>query len=225
MELKSALIASDKDAEVKCMVLTGSTTKAFASGVDIKELLSLAKEDLGKKGFMNEFDVFGEIRKPVIAAVAGFALGGGCELAMSCDIIIAAENAVFGQPEIAIGTIPGAGGTQRLTRAVGKAKAMELILTGKRFNAREAKDMGLVNEAVKTEAVIEKALEMAVEISKYSTPVIILAKYAVNQSFERNLSEGLQLEKDLFTRAWDFEDRKEGMEAFLHKRTPNFKNN
>lgn len=172
---------------------------------------------------LGHWDYISNIKKPIIAAVNGFALGGGCELAMLCDIILAGENAQFGQPEIKLGTIPGCGGTQRLTRIVGKSKAMELILTGNFIKAEEAKTMGLVSNVFKAEELLEEALKMANTIASYSKPVVAMAKQSVNAAYETSLNHGIAYEKSLFYASFGLEDRKEGMSAFAEKRKPEFK--
>ncbi len=222
-ELTKALRSADANEKVRCIVLTGSD-KAFAAGADIKEM--------SEKTFVDVFssDLFGaetgqimRIRKPVIAAVAGYALGGGCELAMMCDFIIAADSAKFGQPEINLGVIAGIGGTQRLTHAVGKAKAMDMHLTGRFMNAEEAERSGLVSRVVPARKLIEEAMGAAAKIAEKSSLAAMAAKEAVNRSFETTLSEGLLFERRLFHSLFATEDQSEGMAAFLEKREPQFR--
>jgi enoyl-CoA hydratase len=223
-ELEAALDAFEADEAIGAIVLTGSD-RAFAAGADIKQM----KDKTFIEAYLDDFitrtwERTAQCRKPVIAAVAGFALGGGCELAMMCDFILAAENAVFGQPEIGIGIIPGAGGTQRLTRLVGKSKAMEMILTGRRMDAAEAERAGLVSRIVKLEELVEEAVKTADKIASFSRPTVYLAKEAVNRAYETSLSEGIRFERRVFHAAFATEDQKEGMAAFVEKRAPNFKN-
>lgn len=223
-ELGAALAGFEADSEVGCIVLTGSE-KAFAAGADIKEMSERDFIDVYSNDFItDDWEKVAKCRKPVIAAVAGYALGGGCEMAMMCDFIIAAENAKFGQPEITIGTIPGAGGTQRLTRAVGKAKAMEMCLTGRIMDAEEAERSGLVSRVVALDDLLETALETADKIAKLSQPVVMMAKESVNKAFETTLAEGVMYERRAFHTTFALEDRKEGMSAFAEKRQPNFQN-
>ncbi|WP_417820191.1 enoyl-CoA hydratase [Terasakiella sp.] len=223
-ELGTALDLFEADSEIGCIVLTGSE-KAFAAGADIKEMSERDFIDVYSNDFItDDWEKVAKCRKPVIAAVAGYALGGGCEMAMMCDFIIAAENAKFGQPEITIGTIPGAGGTQRLTRAVGKAKAMEMCLTGRIMDAEEAERSGLVTRIVPVDNLLENALETADKIAKLSQPVVMMAKESVNKAFETTLAEGVMFERRTFHTTFALEDRKEGMSAFAEKRQPNFKN-
>lgn len=223
-ELGTALDLFEADSEIGCIVLTGSE-KAFAAGADIKEMSGRDFIDVYSNDFItDDWEKVAKCRKPVIAAVAGYALGGGCEMAMMCDFIIAAENAKFGQPEITIGTIPGAGGTQRLTRAVGKAKAMEMCLTGRIMDAEEAERSGLVTRIVPVDNLLENALETADKIAKLSQPVVMMAKESVNKAFETTLAEGVMFERRTFHTTFALEDRKEGMSAFAEKRQPNFKN-
>jgi len=223
-ELGAALAGFEADSEVGCIVLTGSE-KAFAAGADIKEMSERDFIDVYSNDFItDDWEKVAKCRKPVIAAVAGYALGGGCEMAMMCDFIIAAENAKFGQPEITIGTIPGAGGTQRLTRAVGKAKAMEMCLTGRIMDAEEAERSGLVSRVIALDDLLENALETADKIAKLSQPVVMMAKESVNKAFETTLAEGVMYERRAFHTTFALEDRKEGMSAFAEKRQPNFQN-
>ncbi len=222
-ELEAALDAFAADAAIGCMVITGSD-KAFAAGADIKEMAdkTFAEAFLGE--FVSSWDRVAHMRKPVIAAVAGFALGGGCELAMQCDLIIAADNAKFGQPEIKLGVIPGIGGTQRLTRAVGKAKAMDLILTGRMMDAQEAERSGLVARIVPLANLVEEAVKIAETIASMSLPSVLAAKEAVNRAFETSLAEGVRFERRVFHSLFATADRKEGMAAFIAKRPPKFEN-
>lgn len=223
-ELGAAIDAFEADPEIGCMVLTGSE-KAFAAGADIKEMSERDFIDVYSNDFITgDWEKPANCRKPIIAAVAGYALGGGCEVAMMCDFIIAGENAKFGQPEITIGTIPGAGGTQRLTRAVGKAKAMEMCLTGRIMDAEEAERSGLVARIVPVDDLLDTALETADKIAKLSQPVVMMAKESVDKAYESTLAEGLMFERRLFHSTFALEDRKEGMSAFAEKRSPNFEN-
>lgn len=217
-ELSAALAALDADDEIGAVVLTGSP-KAFAAGADIKEIANLSYVDAYKQEFITaKWEAAAKMRKPIIAAVAGYALGGGCELAMMCDFILAADTARFGQPEITIGTIPGAGGSQRLTRAVGKAKAMEMILTGRNMDAAEAERAGLVSRVVPADNLLDDALKTAERIASMSRPVAMMAKEAVNAAFETGLAEGVRFERRVFHASFALEDRKEGMAAFVEKR-------
>ena len=225
LELGHALDDFEKNDEVRCVVLTGSE-KAFAAGADIKEMAPKTYMSAYMEDFItNGWERVTVCRKPVIAAVAGFALGGGCELAMMCDFIIAADNAQFGQPEIKLGIIPGAGGTQRLPRFVGKSKAMEMVLTGRTMDAAEAERSGLVSRVVPAEELIEEAIKVAEGISKLSMPVTMLAKESVNRAFETTFQEGVRFERRVFHSLFASEDQKEGMTAFIEKRPPNFKDN
>jgi enoyl-CoA hydratase len=201
------------------MVVAGNE-KVFAAGADIKEMAEASEEQMRQSLFIDSFDRIRRIKKPVIAAVSGWALGGGCELAMSCDMIVASERARFGQPEITIGVIPGAGGTQRLTLAVGKAIAMEMVLTGRTLGAREALALGLVNRVVPPEVCLEKAVELAQVVAAKAPVAARLAKEAVNQSFELSLEEGLAFERRNYLHLFATHDREEGVAAFLEKRTP-----
>jgi enoyl-CoA hydratase len=220
-ELAEALAAFDADEAVRVIILTGNE-KAFAAGADIKEICDEGAVSILLKDKLATWDRIRFIKKPIIAAVSGFALGGGCELAMTCDIIIAAETAKFGQPEINIGVIPGAGGTQRLTLAAGKYKTMELILTGRIFRAAEALEMGLVNKVVPAEKLMEEALALAGEIAGKSPLAIRTAKEAVLKCFETTLAEGLNFERRSFYMLFASEDQKEGMKAFVEKRQASF---
>jgi enoyl-CoA hydratase len=203
------------------MILTGSE-RAFAAGADVKEMESKDFITALQEDFMAPWQRVAGCTKPVIAAVAGYALGGGCELAMMCDIIIAADNARFGQPEINLGTIPGAGGTQRLTRAIGKSKAMEMVLTGRMMNAAEAERSNLVARVVPVADLLDEAIKLADTIAEKSQPIVAMAKDAVNLAFESSLEEGIRTERRLFYATFATEDRKEGMQAFVEKRTPAF---
>ena len=224
-ELGHALDDFEKNDEVRCVVLTGSE-KAFAAGADIKEMAPKTYMSAYMEDFItNGWEKVTDCRKPVNAAVSGFALGGGCELAMMCDFIIAADNAQFGQPEIKLGIIPGAGGTQRLPRFVGKSKAMEMVLTGRIMDAAEAERSGLVSRVVPAAELLEEAIKVAEGIAKLSMPVTILAKESVNRAFETTLQEGVRFERRLFHSLFASDDQKEGMSAFIEKRPPNFKDN
>jgi len=222
-ELLGAVEAFDADANVGCILLTGSD-KAFAAGADIKEMADKSYIDISRADYAGDYERLTRVRKPLIAAVAGFALGGGCELAMLCDFIIAADNAKFGQPEIKLGIIPGIGGTQRLTHAVGKAKAMDMILTGRMMDAAEAERSGLVARVVPAARLMEDAIKIAETIAALSEPSLIAAKEAVNRSFETSLAEGVRFERRIFHALFATKDRKEGMTAFIEKRPPRFKN-
>jgi len=220
-ELTQAMKDFDKDAGVGSIILTGNE-KAFAAGADIKEMSSLSLIDTLKDRMFTKWDQIKLISKPIIAAVNGYALGGGCELAMMCDIIIAGDGAQFGQPEIKLGTIPGLGGTQRLTRAIGKSKAMEMVLTGNFISAQEAEKAGLVSKVVPRDKLLDTALVMAATINSYSKPIVALAKDSVNRAFETTLEEGLHFEKLAFYTTFGTHDQKEGMHAFVNKTKPNF---
>ncbi|GIR53817.1 MAG: enoyl-CoA hydratase [Rhodospirillaceae bacterium] len=223
-ELEAALQDLDNDDAVGCMILTGSD-KAFAAGADIKEMQSKTFMDVYLQDFITvAWEHVAKVRKPIIAAVSGYALGGGCEMAMMCDFIIAADNAKFGQPEITIGTIPGAGGTQRLTRLVGKSKAMEMCLTGRMMDAEEAERAGLVSRVVPLADLMPEVMKVAHRISELSRPAIMMAKESVNKSYEMSLAEGIKFERRLFHSTFATDDQKEGMAAFSEKREPNFKN-
>ena len=222
-ELTAALDAYESDDDIGCMVLTGSD-KAFAAGADIAAMRDFDFAQVYREDFITrDWERLKTCRKPVIAAVAGFALGGGCELAMMCDFIIAAENARFGQPEIKLGTLPGAGGSQRLPRAIGKAKAMDLCLTGRMMDAAEAERSGLVARVVPLERLLPEALEAAATIAGYSLPVAMMIKECINQSFAGGLDAGLSFERRVFHASFALEDRREGMSAFLEKRPPDFR--
>ena len=222
-ELKKVYAAFHLDDAIGAIVLTGSE-KAFAAGADIKEMQSLDFVDVYKNDLFSGWEEIAKARKPVIAAVNGFALGGGCELAMMCDFIIASETAKFGQPEITLGVIPGMGGSQRLTRAVGKAKAMDLVLTGRMMDAAEAERAGLVARVVPADKLLDEALAAAAKIASLSRPSVLMAKEAVNRAQETTLEEGLRFERRLFHSLFATEDQKEGMAAFVEKRKPDFKN-
>ncbi|TBW33531.1 enoyl-CoA hydratase [Azotobacter chroococcum] len=222
-ELSALLDALEADDGVAALVLTGSG-KAFAAGADIKAMKDWSYMDVYKSDFITaSWERLASFRKPSIAAVAGYALGGGCELAMMCDFIIAADSAKFGQPEITLGTIPGAGGTQRLTRFIGKAKAMDMVLTGRLMDAQEAERCGLVSRLVPADKLIEEALAAAGKIAQMSAPIAMMAKESVNRAFETGLAEGIRFERRLFHSTFATEDQKEGMAAFVEKRKPDFK--
>ena len=221
-ELGQALQAFDADDGIGCIVITGNE-KAFAAGADITAMAGLSYMDAYKGDFITRnWEVIRRIRKPVIGAVSGFALGGGCELAMMCDFLIAADTARFGQPEVKLGIIPGAGGTQRLPRAVGKSKAMDLVLTGRMMDAAEAERAGLVSRVVPADKLIDEALSAAAAICALSGPSIMMAKECVNRAFEGSLSDGVDFERRLFHSLFATEDQKEGMAAFVEKRAPKF---
>ncbi len=222
-DLDDALSNFELNDGVGCIVLTGSE-KAFAAGADIKEMRDKGFVDAFLDDFIGRWDTVARARKPIIAAVAGFALGGGCELAMMCDFILAADTATFGQPEIKLGVIPGAGGTQRLTRAVGKAKAMDLVLTGRMMGAEEAERAGLVARIVPAADLLAEALKAAATIAAMSLPAVLMAKEAVNRAFETTLSEGIRHERRLFYSLFATNDQKEGMSAFIEKRKAAFLN-
>jgi len=221
LELNKALDVAQEDDAVGAVVLTGSE-KAFAAGADIKEMKDKTYNEVYKTNFLESWHRLYAFRKPTIAAISGYALGGGCEIAMMCDILLAAPSAKFGQPEINLGIIPGAGGTQRLTRLVGRTRAMELILTGKNFNAEEAEHWGVVSRIVKDGSVVDEAVKVAEEIASKGRLSVIAAKEAVNAAYELPLSEGLRLERRLFHGLFATEDQKEGMGAFAEKRKPKF---
>jgi enoyl-CoA hydratase len=222
-ELSHALDGYEDDDAIGAIVLTGSE-RAFAAGADIKEMQSKTFTDAYLQDFVTkDWERVTRCRKPVIAAVAGFALGGGCELAMMCDFILAADTAKFGQPEITIGTMPGAGGTQRLTRAIGKAKTMEMCLTGRMMEAEEAERVGLVSRIVPAAELIEEAVKTAEKIAGMSRPASLMVKESVNRAFETTLAEGIRFERRLFHATFATEDQKEGMAAFVEKRPPKFK--
>lgn len=222
-ELSQSVETMEDNPAIGAIVITGSD-KAFAAGADIKEMQSKSYMDVYKEDFVTrDWERVSRCRKPTIAAVAGFALGGGCELAMMCDMLIAADTARFGQPEIKLGILPGSGGTQRLPRAIGKAKAMDLVLTGRMMDAEEAERAGLVSRIVPAESLMEEALKMAAEIAAYSLPSVMMAKESVNRAYETTLAEGVRFERRLFHSAFATEDQKEGMEAFVGKRKPDFR--
>ncbi len=222
-ELGAALVGFDRDDAIGCIVITGSD-KAFAAGADIGAMATKSYMDAYKGDFITRnWEQIRQVRKPVVAAVAGFALGGGCELAMMCDILIAADTAKFGQPEIKLGIIPGAGGTQRLPRAVGKAKAMDLVLTSRLMDAAEAERAGLVSRLVPADKLLDEALAVAAAINALSAPSLMMAKECVNRAFESGLADGVSYERRLFHSLFATEDQKEGMDAFVAKRKPAFK--
>lgn len=223
-ELSSQLDIFEKDDSIACVIITGGE-KAFAAGIDIKEIAENSTTD----GYLNDFMSgdwvkISKCKKPIIAAVAGFALGAGCEMALMCDFIIAADNAKFGQPEVSIGVIPGLGGTQRLTKAVGKSKAMEMILTGRHIDADEAERIGLVSRVVPLSDLLNDAIATANRIAKMSQTAIFMAKEAINASFENSLTQGISLENKLYLQSLGTEDKEEGIKAFTEKRKPNFTN-
>ena len=222
-ELTQAVQAFEADAGVACMIVTGSE-KAFAAGADIKEMADKSYMDAFMGDFAANWDALSRTRKPTVAAVAGFALGGGCELAMMCDIVIAADTAKFGQPEIKLGVIPGIGGTQRLTRAVGKAKAMDLCLTGRMMDAAEAERSGLVARVVQAANLMDEALKVAEAVASMSLPALMIAKESVNRAFETTLAEGMRFERRVFHSLFATADQKEGMAAFVAKRPAKFEN-
>lgn len=220
-ELGAALDAFEADPAIGAIVITGNE-KAFAAGADIKQMAAKSFHEAYLEDFLANWDRVARSRKPVIAAVSGFALGGGCELAMMCDFIIASDTAKFGQPEIKLGVIPGAGGTQRLTRFVGKAKAMDLCLTGRMMDAAEAERCGLVARIVPADRLIDEAKDAALTIARFSLPSVMICKEAVNRAFETTLSEGVRFERRVFHSLFATQDQKEGMAAFIEKRTPKF---
>ena len=222
-ELARAIAALDADPGIGCMLITGSE-KAFAAGADIKEMADKSAIDMFMGDFAGPWHAAANARKPIIAAAAGFALGGGCELALQCDLIIAADTAKFGQPEIKLGVIPGIGGTQRMTHAIGKAKAMDLILTGRMMDAAEAERAGLVARVVPAASLLDEAIKVAETIAAMSLPALIAAKEAVNQAFEGSLAEGIRFERRVFHMLFATHDQKEGMAAFVEKRPARFEN-
>ncbi|MEH6386863.1 enoyl-CoA hydratase [Pseudomonas profundi] len=223
-ELNQALDQFEKDPNIGCMVLTGSS-KAFAAGADIKQMVDLQYPQVYLDDFFSPADRIANRRKPLIAAVAGYALGGGCELAMICDFIYAADNARFGQPEINLGVLPGIGGTQRLTRALGKAKAMEMCMTGRQMDAEEAERAGLVARIIPADQLLEETLKTAQVIAAKSLPSVMMTKECVNRVFETSLSEGVRFERRVFHSIFATADQTEGMQAFVEKRKPSFRNN
>ena len=222
-ELNAALDGFEADPDIGCVVITGSE-KAFAAGADIKEMAGLSYPQTYLDDFITAWDRVASRRKPIVAAVAGFALGGGCELAMMCDIILAADTAKFGQPEIKLGVMPGAGGTQRLTRIVGKAKAMEMCLTGRMMDAAEAERSGLVSRVVPAAELLNEALKTAETIASMSLPIAMMTKESVNRAYETTLQEGIRFERRVFHAMFATADQKEGMGAFVEKRKPGFQN-
>jgi enoyl-CoA hydratase len=222
-ELNAALKAFDADADIGCVVITGSE-RAFAAGADIKEMSGLSYPQTYLDDFLADLEGIAGRRKPILAAVAGFALGGGCELAMACDFILAADTAKFGQPEIKLGVVPGAGGTQRLTRFVGKAKAMEMCLTGRMMDAAEAERAGLVSRVIPAAEFMADVMKTAETIAGMSLPVAMMIKESVNRSYETTLAEGIRFERRLFHAVFATADQKEGMGAFVEKRAPSFQN-
>jgi enoyl-CoA hydratase len=222
-ELNQALDAFENDQSIGCIVLTGSE-KAFAAGADIKEMQSKSYMDTYMGDFIRKWERLADMRKPVIAAVAGYALGGGCEIAMMCDFILAADTAKFGQPEINLGVMPGAGGTQRLTRFVGKSKAMEMCLTGRMMDAAEAERAGLVSRIVPADQLVDEAIKVAGVIAAKSRPIAMMTKESVNRSYETTLAEGVRFERRLFHSMFATNDQKEGMSAFAEKRKAKFSN-
>jgi enoyl-CoA hydratase len=222
-ELNQALSGFQEDATIGCVIIAGND-KAFAAGADIREMKDKSFTDVYLGNFLSAWDKVSEFRKPMIAAVSGYCLGGGCELALMCDFIIASDTAKFGLPEITLGIIPGSGGTQRLARSIGKAKAMEMILTGRLMEAAEAESCGLVSRIVAPEILLDEAVVTAAKIAAFSRPVAMMAKEAVNRAFETSLAEGLRFERRLIHSMFALEDQKEGMSAFVEKRKPVFKN-
>ncbi|MDB5821760.1 MAG: enoyl-CoA hydratase [Herminiimonas sp.] len=223
-ELGAAMLAFDADDAIGCIVVTGNE-KAFAAGADIGAMASYSYMDVFKGDYITRnWEQIGNVRKPVIAAVAGYALGGGCEFAMMCDFIIAADTAKFGQPEIKLGTMPGAGGTQRLPRAVSKSKAMDMCLTARMMDAAEAERAGLVSRVVPAERLMDEAMEAATQIASMSSPVVMMIKESVNRAYETPLADGVRFERRLFHSTFATEDQKEGMKAFVEKRLPSFRN-
>jgi len=222
-DLNHALGVAERDKNISVIVLTGSS-KAFAAGADIKEMSSKNFSDLIDNDFIKPWEKLSLCKKPTIAAVDGYALGGGCELAMMCDLLIANENTKFGQPEINLGVFPAAGGTQRLPKAIGKAKAMDIILSGRMMGVEEAEKLGLVSRVIPSEKFLDQVLEIAKEISEKSLPALIMAKDAINASYETSLTQGIIYERRLFRSAFSLDDQKEGMQAFIEKRKAKFKN-
>ena len=222
-ELLAAVKGFEADAGIGAIVLTGSD-KAFAAGADIKEMQSKSYVEAYLGDFFTGWEDFTRLRKPIVAAVAGYALGGGCELAMMCDFIIAADSARFGQPEITLGVMPGMGGSQRLTRFVGKSKAMDMVLTGRMMDATEAERAGLVSRVVPAAELLDEALKAAAKIASFSLPAVMMAKESVDRAYETTLAEGLRFERRLFHSMFALDDQKEGMAAFVEKRKPDFRN-
>ncbi len=222
-ELNRALDTFEADEKIGCMVITGSQ-KAFAAGADIKEMADLDFAEAYKRDHITPWERVTRTRKPVIAAVAGYALGGGCELAMMCDFILCADNAKFGQPEITLGVPPGSGGTQRLTRFIGKSKAMEMCLTGRMIDAEEAERCGLVSRVVPAADLLDEAVSVAQKIAEMSQPIAMIIKESVNRAYETTLAEGIRFERRVFHAAFATEDQSEGMRAFIEKRSPQFRN-
>jgi len=223
-DLGTALVAMDQDPEIGCIVLTGEG-RAFAAGADIKEMTNKSYYEMSTADKIEPWMVVARIKTPIVAAINGVAFGGGCEVAMMCDIIIASDKAKFGQPEIKIGTIPGSGGTQRLTHAVGKSKAMEMCLTGNPISAQEALQFGLVSAVVPSDKLMEHALRVAKDIAGLSKPIVQLAKESVNAAFETTLQQGVRFERRIFHSTFALHDQKEGMSAFVQKRPPNWTHN
>ncbi|WP_370322125.1 enoyl-CoA hydratase [Oricola sp.] len=223
-DLIAAAAKFDADDKIGCILITGAGDKAFVAGADIKEMADKSYMDMFMADIQAGWERFAATRKPMVAAVNGFALGGGCEIAMMCDIVIASDKAKFGQPEIKLGVMPGWGGTQRLVKAVGKAKAMDLILTGRMMDAAEAESAGLVARVVPHDKLMGEALTAAKAVASFGRPSVLMAKEAVNRAFETTLSEGLMFERRVFYSMFATEDQKEGMDAFVNKRTPGFKN-
>jgi enoyl-CoA hydratase len=221
-EMASAISAFDNDKKIGCMVITGSE-KAFAAGADIKEMQPLTYAEAYDVDLFAGWDAVVQAKKPIIAAVAGYALGGGCELAMMCDFILAADTAKFGQPEISLGVMPGMGGSQRLTRFVGKSKSMEMCLTGRMMDAEEAERSGLVSRVLEAGELVEDAIKTAAKIADFSAPSVRMIKESVNRSYELTLAEGIRFERRLFHSMFAFDDQSEGMSAFIEKRAPQFK--
>jgi enoyl-CoA hydratase len=222
-EVLDALEQFDADPQVGCLLVTGNE-RAFAAGADIKEMATAMPADMLNNPFIDYWDRLRRLAKPLVAAVSGFALGGGCEFAMACDMIVASESAQFGQPEINLGVIPGAGGTQRLTRAVGKSKAMDMVLTGRMMDAQEAERSGLVSRIVAAADLMGEAVKVAEKIAGMSRPSVVMAKEAVNRAYETTLAEGVRFERRLFQSLFATEDQKEGMAAFVEKRKASFAN-
>jgi enoyl-CoA hydratase len=223
VDLNHALNIAENNKNISVIVVTGSS-KAFAAGADIKEMISKNFIDLINEDFIKPWEQISLCKKPTIAAVDGYALGGGCELAMMCDLLIANENTKFGQPEINLGVFPAAGGTQRLPKAIGKAKSMDMILSGRMMGSEEAEKLGLVSRIISSEGFIESVLEIAIEISEKSLPSLMMAKDAINSSYDTSLSQGIVYERRLFRSSFSLEDKKEGMQAFIEKRKAKFKN-